>query len=1166
MFIKKIELQGFKSFPDRTKIIFHPGITCVVGPNGTGKSNIVDALLWVLGGQRVRSQRAERGGDVIFNGNQKKPPQGMADVTLFLEDDKEQLQINHRLFRSAESEYRLNGKMVRLKDIQDALWKRSISEKEYFVIEQGQIGLFLTSKPVEKRLLLEEAAGTAFYKDKKKQAENKLETSEQNLIRLEDIMAEVSRAKNSLRRQALAAARYKKLREKIRQLTALLYQKKIVQLERNIQDISRQYQSCLGEETEAISRLKAEEKNLAQKRTEVWNLEKSIKEAQKSLYSQRAETSRMETEREKEAKRIEFFEEKKKRAAENLREFEEELLELDKERAEDEENLKILSQTLSEKQQTLKGADDSSRKFQEKVSSSEGKLRALRNEFLEKLAEHTEAKNEGMKFEKEKELILRQEEKLCSELQKEETLLRQIEEKLKQRTKELEESRQLKDENIKAIETQKGVLAEILASIESLERKISEWERKKGDEVHHLQSLELMESKEKVTDSYQEIPEALGLFADLIESDAEYAPLVDVFWREETKATLVHAADFAKILSERNLKGRFLLLSPQKKVEFASEVLNDPLVLGFFKSHLRMRPEIKEHLSQLEDAVITKDIRSAVQLWLRFPALNYITVEGDLLLSSGLLKLGEKKEGAFHFSQEIKKSKEKIFSMERELEPLKLEHKEKNEQKQRLDVEVEKHSSALVEISAKTEEIEKESKFDQTEREKIGTRIQILKNELSVCDKDKETLEERIHALNLRVEELKEEEDGLKKKLEEEEKEYASGKEDNELGKKAFFELKASIDLIQEKINNLNRQLLAQKRRKETLLSRLNSLQEEIRNSEEEISKTHKNIDGLSERIKTQEEERKKEEGDQVGNESRFLQMKKEQEEMEKIIERRREECEAKKEERVKREISKAEADRDLVNLDESCWQDLKKTLQEVKEEIPEEKALETNIEEKLASAEEELQKHKSVNLLAEEEYADQKKRHDFLLQQKKDLRDSIDATHEAIRKIDEESKIQFTTAMAEVNKNLQDVFSILFNGGTAELKLVDPNEPLESGVDIVAQPPGKKVQSLTLLSGGEKSLTSLAFFFALFRYKPTPFCILDEVDAALDDVNLTRFLELMKKVKAHTQFILITHNTKTMEVADYIYGTTMAEPNITRLYSIKLEKKEGLNDAAKEK
>jgi chromosome segregation protein len=258
----------------------------------------------------------------------------------------------------------------------------------------------------------------------------------------------------------------------------------------------------------------------------------------------------------------------------------------------------------------------------------------------------------------------------------------------------------------------------------------------------------------------------------------------------------------------------------------------------------------------------------------------------------------------------------------------------------------------------------------------------------------------------------------------------------------------------------------------------------------------------------------------------------------------------------VKWEISKAEIDRDLVNLEESCWQELKKTLQEVKKETPEEKIPDTEIEGKLAETEEKLQKIKSVNLMAEEEYSIQKKRYDFLIQQKKDLRESIDTTREAIRKIDKESKNQFMKALREVNKNFKKIFSLLFSGGVAELKLADPSHPLESGVDIAAQPPGKKVQSLSLLSGGEKCLISLAFFFALFRYKPTPFCVLDEVDAALDDVNLSKFLKLMKKIKDQTQFILITHNVKTMEVADYIYGTTMAEPNITSLYSIKLESK----------
>jgi chromosome segregation protein len=292
-------------------------------------------------------------------------------------------------------------------------------------------------------------------------------------------------------------------------------------------------------------------------------------------------------------------------------------------------------------------------------------------------------------------------------------------------------------------------------------------------------------------------------------------------------------------------------------------------------------------------------------------------------------------------------------------------------------------------------------------------------------------------------------------------------------------------------------------------------------------------------------------------DESRFAQMQNELTELEEKVENVREEAESRKEERVKWEIKKAERERDLVNLEESCWQEIKKTLREVKKDMAIEEIPDEDIEGSLARAQEQLQNFKAVNLMAEEEYEIHKKRHDFLIKEREDLLESIASTREAIKKIDQESKTQFLKAISEVNNNFKEIFGLLFEGGHAEVKLTDPHQVLESGVEIVAQPPGKRVQSLNLLSGGERALTSLAFFFALFRYKPTPFCMLDEVDAALDEVNLGRFLNLMKKVKERTQFILITHNFKTMEVADYIYGTTMAEPNITSIYSMKIGDKD---------
>ncbi len=1156
MIIKKLELQGFKSFPERTKIIFHPGITSIIGPNGTGKSNIVDALLWVLGGKRLKSLRAERSGDIIFNGNVKKPPMSMADVTLSLIDEEETLNINHRVFRSGESEYRLSGKKVRLKDIQESLWKKAIAEKEYYVIEQGSIDIFLSSKPIEKRLLLEEAAGTAYYKDKKRQTQNKLENSELNLTRLEDIIIEVSKAKNSLKRQAHAAEKYRALREKIRQFTFLNFRKKIEGIEKIQKETVFVYKKALDQENEIILRLKKEEKNLASKRKETWALEKSIKEAQENLFSLKSQLSRSEAEREKEIKKIELLEERKKKARENKAELEHELISIEKEREEVENVLKSLSETLKQKQQSLKAADQESQACQKKLAELQKNIETLRNEYLQKLSDHTEVKNEQVKLEKEMELTLRQDEKIKSQLAEEQSLLKQKEKELAQSKEETSRVKKLLEGKKKRLEENQKSLDKIDTYIDRLQNQIAELKRGKDKHTHHLHALEKLKQKEKSTDFPPDLPDTLGILADSIESDTDHTPLIDIFWKEEAKAVLVHTQDFLQDFANKGLTGNFLLLHPQRKKQSFSEVYHDPRVVGLLKSHIRPSQRIKKHVSQLNEAAIVKDIKNAVELWIRFPAVNYITIHGDLLLSSGLLKSGQKKEGIFSLSQEIKALKQNISLIDKKLSLLTLRMKERTEQKQKLEEKAQVEVKLSAQLERKIEELEKENYFNTLEIEKISTNISVIQKELEIFTDDKKAIIKKIETLSSKIRRKEQKEDSMKDIFAKAENDAASFQEENEQRRKHFFELKSSVDLLKEKIKNLNHQLHTLTQRKEIIETKLTSLHKEIRDSEDEKLHFKENVQHFSKKIKNLEEEEKEKETQLIQGEFKLKESKKEEEELEKRIEKLRENYEVRKEERVKWEIKKAEGERDLMNLEESCWQDLKKTLKEVKDEIPLDILAETDVEDSLAEAQEKLQKFTAVNLMAEEEYSIQKKRFDFLVQQKEDLRESIDSTREAIKKIDQESKSQFSKALNEVNKNFQQVFSLLFEGGNAELKLTDPNQPLESGVEITAQPPGKRVQSLSLLSGGEKSLTSLAFFFALFRYKPAPFCILDEVDAALDETNLSRFLNLMKKIKNQTQFILITHNFKTMEVADYIYGTTMAEPNITSIYSVKLETK----------
>lgn len=1158
MIIKKLELQGFKSFPERTKIIFHPGITVIIGPNGTGKSNIVDAMLWVLGSSRLRSLRGEKSEDVIFHGNPKKAPLGMADVNLSLSDDEEKMLINHRFFRSGESEYRLNGKTVRLKDIQESLWKKSIAEKDYYIIEQGTIDRILTSKPTEKRQFLEEAAGTAYYKDKKRQTQSKLENSEQNLIRLEDIITEVSKAKNSLKRQANATVKYRKLREKIRHLTLLHFRKKMLFLEKNKDEITARYNLFLEQERKILSRKKTEEKELAAKNREVWNLEKSIKESHDALYSSKSELSRIEAELEANKRRIEFFEGKRKKADLNRRELKEELKILKKELQTSEINLTSLKDSLKEKQQALHNTDQENRSNLEKMAEKEKKVESLREVYLQKISGLSEIKNEVSKTEKELELIIRQEEKLQSQLDREHVLLKEKEKELAKTQSVLSQANRVKEEKNKSLTELKKEGAKVNFSIENLQNKISELADKKERSLHHLQVFKKLEENEQIATLSQNIPGAVGPLADLVESEPQDIPLIDVFWKEEAKSILIPTQDFLKNFAEKKITGNFLLIPPDEKEDSTQEIIRHPSVIGLLKSRLRANPKVKKYLPYLREAVIVKDIKSAIKLWLTFPSFDFITIKGDLLLSSGLIKLGQREEGIIALRQEIKRLKEKITLAEKSLIPLTSKLNRTKEVGEKLEKKILKETNNIAEEEREVNEIEKSRVVEKAEREKIASTISLLRKELDSMKLDEQKITRRTEALSLEQKILKEEEKQAKKELETAEQELASHQEKNSESSKKFYGLKANLELLNEKIRNLEHQIKTLIQRKENTQEKTYSLQEEIRNCREEELKLKEHNKDLTSKRKNLKALKTEKDITLAQDESSLLKLKKELEEQEKSIKDLDQQHEASKEERIKWEISRAENDRDLANLDERCWQDLKKTLKEVKEEISEEEVSAENVEVKLEELNTRLQKLKAVNLMAEEEYLVQKKRYDFLLQQRNDLRSSIDTTKEAIKKIDQESKTQFLKAFNEVNKKFQEVFSLLFEGGKTELKLTDATNPIESGIDIIAQPPGKKVQNMMLLSGGEKALTSLAFLFALFRYRPTPFCILDEVDAALDDTNLARFLELMKKIKSQTQFIIVTHNFKTMEVADYIYGTTMAEPSVTNLYSLKLEEKEG--------
>jgi len=1162
MIIKKLEFQGFKSFAERTKLILHPGITAVIGPNGTGKSNIVDALLWVLRGRRLKALRGDRSGDVIFNGNDKKAPLGMADVSLFLGNDKKEMKINHRVFRSGESEYRMDGKTVRLRDIQDALWKNSIGETNYFVIEQGSIGAFLSSKPIEKRALLEEAAGTAFYKEKKRQAENKLESTEQNLLRLEDIISEVNKGKNSLQRQAGAARRYRKLREKTRELTLLLYRKKLHSFEKEHREVSQNYQKHLDTERGWINRLKIQEKELAEIRKKAWMSEKNLNEEKDNLYALKSRYSNLHADREREEKRRDYFEEKKGKSKQEILEFKQELKILNKNKQESEETLRNYQEDLKQKQEELKITEESNLTYLEKLNQKEKNRENLRDQYYQKISSHTEIKNKDAKLDKEIEMIAKQENRIESELESEIQGLSGIQKDIERKLEEILRTQKNVSQKTQELENQKKSLRETEQAINQLNETLALLEKKKSENSHHLNTLIKLKQKEQNAGHTPELKDTFHLLADVMDTDEENALLVDVFYKQEAKSLLMCPDDFVKQLSKGQIKGNFLLLHPEHQSKYPVHIKKESLFLGLLKSRIKVKPERESYLSHLPEAVIVKNLSDAVSLWLKYPEYHFITLKGDVLLSSGLIKSGEKEEGLFALTREIKEIDQKINQLNNKIKPLETQLAEHKKLKEKIEQDSEHTRVIISKENQNTEALKKDQGFAEEKKERRESRIALLRQEKDNLAEEKKKMIKEKDQLSLKVDKTSGAITALKNSLKKEEQDYESLQKKREQENKSYFEIKSQIDVLLEKINHLRQTNRETEKRTNTIKTKLQSLENDINESSKEKELLEKKIFDIKQSLIKMEQTKNEKQAVLTGGEEKLHEIQKELSSEEEKIEELRNKSEQAKEQRIKWEIKKAEKERDLINCEETCWQELKKTPEEVKKEAPLSEKTKEDIEKSLSEIREKLEKIGSVNLMAEEEYNTQKKRYDFLVDQRQDLRESIQSTKKAIKKIDSESKAQFLNALIKVNNNFQDVFSILFKGGNAQIKLSDEDNPLESGLDIIAQPPGKKVKNLTLLSGGEKALTSLAFFFALFRFKPAPFCILDEVDAALDETNLDRFLNLMKEIKNQTQFIIITHNFKTMEVADYIYGTAMPEPNITSIYSVRLKGKQVIKDS----
>jgi chromosome segregation protein len=1178
MHIKQLELFGFKSFVDKATVAFSTGICAVVGPNGCGKSNIVDAIRWVLGEQSAKQLRGKLMEEVIFGGANGRPSLNFTEVSLVLsnEDGKApppyhehtEIMVTRRLFRSGESEYLINKIPCRRMDISRLFMDVGVGHRHYAIIEQGKISTVVESRPEDIRALIEEAAGITKFKIKKKAALRKIELTRQNLLRLGDIISEVSRHLSSLKRQAQRANRYRTLKKEIKHIEITralqrygLYHQDLQRLEQDLSSLNDQQAeraANLGrldaELTDRSTQLHEIGENLRQRRESLFQIKNSISSDENSLLHLQRQSQELRERQQRMAKEIEQQEDRRKQLAEER----DRLTKKQHDLAEECSQAEVLAHTLEE------GLNQEKSRLNELTD----KLDQGKGELVDLLGEMARVRNAQMSMRKQIEDLGRRQNRRKSEYQE-----------LKEKHERLQPEKNGFASRKTSIE---GEIEKLSAQAESLNQKKKELEKVRDECTEVINSLEstfhqrqsqlqvLVEMENSYawfSDAVRELMNARdedelkcnirGAVAEILEVDASHRHAVEAVLGGRLQALVVDSVGDACAALEhlkRTGAGRshFLPLSVTNNTPNHVSSGEGPVPLA---SLVRPRPGYEQVVNHLLSKVMfCNDLEQALSWWQSNPnAFALVTSEGDLVAQDGSIWGGspEQQISILEKQAQRKDLEGKVSDAENRLSGERSTFREIEEQ--------------LAQIASKLQVIQedKEKHRDQIlEQEKeiyrLETEEQRITERLAVLDIEKDHEEEEFSHLHVELSQSEEELESLEKSRQELEEEVAETRHERQ-------ELEDIVDDLQEKVTAQQVLVGALTEKQEAVRSsynqleeyyaethrRLEQLREEKKNCQQQIELlsqeriqiqqrlelTQKQLVEREESLRSEEDEWRKFEDQQHDLESRRLQLIKEDREREQGIQNLRQEI---TELKLKIEY--------LVHqIQENYHMDI------TAEALPDpEKSVDLEkLEAKLQRLRDGVARIGEVNLTAIEEYEEQQQRHQFLTSQRDDLVQSLEGLNKAISRINRTTRKRFLKTLEAVNRKLSEIFPLLFNGGTGHLQLSSDRDPLESGVEIFVHPPGKKLTSMSLLSGGEKALAAGALLFSLYMIKPSPFCILDEVDAPLDEANIDRFIEVLKKISQESQIILVTHNKRTMEISDTLLGVTMEEPGISKIMSV---------------
>ena len=1181
MYLKRLELQGFKSFADKTVLEFMPGITSVIGPNGSGKSNISDSIRWVLGEQSMKSLRGSKSLDIIFAGTQNRKSLGFAEASLVFDNSDGTLPIEYtevtvtrKIYRSGETGYYINKTPCRLKDVLELFMDTGIGKDGYSIIGQGKIDEILSNKSEDRRHIFEEAAGIVKYRARKQEAEKKLEHTKLNLLRINDILAEIESNIEPLKVQSEKAKKYLNLREELKSIEIGLFIYNIEKYKKELEEIVKDeeiYNSQCSEEEgklESIKNLKetlkAEIDEIINNIEQISNLgfesQKEIEMLNSDINVAKTRISNNKENKERLEKEIEEFEERIKELEEEIKQKQEKRLNLkenkekfEKELKEKEEELEKLTKTLSQKELEIE-------KNKQQVEENVDRKYNLQSDI------NTEKINieNGEKREKQiaSEIATNISELDSTRLEKEDIskTFYEIDDKrnkILNNQKEINDKKQKAETKIKEYERNITILQNEVRMKETRLKFLIETEKEKEGYIKSVKNLL------KDTETNKELGKGMhGVLANIIEVPEEYQTAIEMCLGMSLQNIVTDTEEDAKKLVEhlrKNNLGRasFLPISSVRGKKLDKIKIKEEGYVGIASDLIKYDKKYQDIIENLLGrTVIVDKMETAIKIAKQNKyAFRIITLEGDVINPSGAITGGS-----------VAKKTVNILGRGREIEKLEKEIKTKNKKIESLEEEKKDFEKSIVDIFEESKNLEKElQEIDityATEKQKllsIEQNISKLETRISKLKEEKENIKKQKEESNIKIENTKKEIERLNKETEEITKvinEYAALNKDNQkyiddlnfditnlkISVSSFDESESSIDEIQERINqdieNSRKSIENKKVQIEKLKQDDFNLEKSIEETKEKIEEIKQNVETSGTKIEELKNSR--------------IQKNKKLEEKEKEITEKFNLIEDLKAQIVKVDVKKTKLEEEINNIINKMWEEYETTPNNVEEyKKPENVAL---TQKQVNSLRKEMRELGSVNLDSIEEYKSLKERYDFMNEQRLDLENTMAKLRKVIQEMTTTMKEQFKKQFEVINKNFSEVFKELFGGGKAELSLEDEENILECGINITVQPPGKKLQNMMLLSGGEKAFTAIALLFAILKMNPAPFCVLDEIEAALDDVNVYRFAEYLKKFSKQTQFLVITHRKGTMEAADTVYGVTMEENGISKLLSMKLK------------